>query len=456
MAETLSGNFLDEFFLTCTRRKDVLEVAQEHLKYNYLPSEEYKEVWKSITDHFQTTGRLITIGLLTEEFLDNRKVLKVISSIKKSAELHSQDAIDQLEIFVKNKMFIEAYDKLGDLFNEGDKEGTFALMNDIAKNLSNFTLKKDKYFTKIYRDALKRHDQRIHEREMEDLNKTKSDKIPTGIKPLDQLLMGGVPRGNSMLILAQSGVGKSKMVKWGGISASRRGYRVLHIQGEGTKKEAEDAYDAGIMGVNTHQLKYQSLDEGERAQIQKALDQIQHFGGEIYMKAYEQFDTATYRDIREYVQEITDNEGPIDLLIVDYLELFDPGDGKRYATTNEGERARRLACANALKNICVEFDIAGVAPTQANDIPPSLFNDPTFVLTRHNISEAKKVVNPFTYFVTINQTQDEKKEGILRLHVDKARFIDQSGSPTIHIATKYKVDRFYDHQRSVSKFGYEQ
>ena len=190
--------------------------------------------------------------------------------------------------------------------------------------------------------------------------------------------------------------------------------------------------------------------------MSKAIDQIKHFGGEIYLKAYEQFNTATYKDIRDYIQEITDKEGPLDMVIVDYLELFDPGNGKKYSTNNEGERARRIACAESFKNICVEFNIAGVVPTQSNDIAPMFFNDPTFVLTRHNISEAKAVVQPFTYFITINQTQDEKKERVLRLYVDKARFIDQSMQPVIHICTRFDIDRFYDHANSVRKFGYEQ
>ena len=452
----LAGNFLNELFKSCTRDKSLLLITKDHLKYNFLPSAEYKEVWKSICDHFDTTNRLITIGMLSQEFIEDKKVIKVLSKIRTADDIHPKDAVGQLELFIKNKIFIEAYDELPDLYNKNNQQGAFDLMLEVANKLSEFTLKEGTYFTKIYKDVIDRHHQRIIDKENDDREGISKDKIPFGVKPLDQLLMGGIPRGNTALLLASTGIGKSKMAKWAGISASRRGMRVLHVQGEGTKREAEDAYDAGILGLNVHKLKYQSLSPSDIAEIEKAMDQIRHFGGEIYMKAYEQFDAATFRDIRDYVQDITDKEGPIDLLIVDYLELFDPGNGKRYATNNEGERARRLACAEAFKNICVEFNIAGATPTQANDVPPSLFNDPTFVLTRHNISEAKGSLKPFTYFITLNQTQDEKKEKVMRLHVDKARFVDQSMNPTMSICTRFDVDRFYDHQRTVKKFGYEQ
>jgi len=455
MAKALTGNFLNEMFRACTRKQTLFLVAKDHLKYNYLPSEEYKEIWKSMCDHFDMTTRLTTTGILAEEFVDNRKVIKVLSAIRKSDEINELDAVEQLEKFIKEKMFIEVYDKLPELYNKNDKQGAFTLMFEASEKLSQFTLKSGQYYTKIYKDLLKRHDQRLLDKENEDASGKGIGKVPTGIKPLDDLLLGGIAKGNAMLIMAASGVGKSKMAKFAGVSASRRGFRVLHIQGEGTEKEARDAYDAAIMGVNTHRLKYHTLSLKDRTELDKAVNQIQHFDGEIYLKAYEQFGAATYRDIRDYVVDITEKEGPIDLLIVDYLELFDPGNGKKYSTSNEGERARRLACAELFTNICVEFNIAGIIPTQANDIAPLLFNDATFQLTRHNISEAKAVVRPFPYFVTLNQSIDEKRERVLRLYVDKARFVDQSAEPVIHICTNYDVDRFYDHISTVTKFGYE-
>jgi hypothetical protein len=456
MAKTLTGNFLNEFYKVCTRRIEVFLVAKEHIKYNYLPSEQYKEIWQSMCDHYDLTNRLLTIGLLTEEFVDDRKTLKVISAVKNADVLDEKDAITQLEVFIQNKIFIESYDSLGDMFNKNDKQGAFTLMLDIGEKLSAFTLKKDVYYTKIIKGLLERHDDRLIERENEQLAGGRKSVIPTGIKPLDQLLQGGIPRGNSLLILAQSGFGKSKFLKWMGISAARRGLRVLHVQGEGSKKEAVDAYDAGIRGLNTHKLKYDTLSDKERVAIEKATTQIRHFGGEIYVKAYEEFDSASFRDIRDHIQDITDKEGAIDLVLVDYLELFEPGNGKKYTTNGEGERMRRLACAESFKNICIEFDIAGATPTQSNDIHPKDAKDPEFISTRHNISESKKVVTPFPYFITINQTLEEKREKTMRLYVDKARFIDQSEKPIIDICTNFEVDRFYDHARSIQMFGYEQ
>jgi len=72
MAKALTGNFLNEMFRACTRKQTLFLVAKDHLKYNYLPSEEYKEIWKSMCDHFDMTTRLTTTGILAEEFVDNK------------------------------------------------------------------------------------------------------------------------------------------------------------------------------------------------------------------------------------------------------------------------------------------------------------------------------------------------------------------------------------------------
>ena len=119
--------------------------------------------------------------------------------------------------------------------------------------------------------------------------------------------------------------------------------------------------------------------------------------------------------------DIENTQGKLDFMCLDYLELFDPGDGKRYGTSNDAERKRREAVSNKLKNIAVEFDIAIFTATQAATVATELLNDPEFVQTRYHISEFKGVIKPFSYFVTLNKTKDEEDNDFMRIYIDKMR-----------------------------------
>ena len=51
-------------------------------------------------------------------------------------------------------------------------------------------------------------------------------------------------------------------------------------------------------------------------------------------------------------------------------------------------------------------------------------------------------------FITINQTRDEAKEEVMRLHTDKLRDY-KNGSP-IHICNNFAYARFYDRKRTMN------
>ena len=138
--------------------------------------------------------------------------------------------------------------------------------------------------------------------------------------------------------------------------------------------------------------------------------------------------------------------GKIDVILIDYLELSEPGDGHNYAPGEE--RFRQSKLAKACKMLAMEYNAVVHAATQTNDIPRESRNDPDFVITRSNLNEDKGKVRPTDIFVTMNQTDDEYAENIMRLHTDKLR--DYQNSTPIHICTNFAYARFYDRQRTMS------
>ena len=137
--------------------------------------------------------------------------------------------------------------------------------------------------------------------------------------------------------------------------------------------------------------------------------------------------------------------GKIDVIIIDYLELLELGDGHRY--TPSEERFRQAKLAKGMKMLAMEFNAVVHTATQSSNIPEEQKNDPEFVITRAQLSEDKGKIRPFDIFVTINQTRDEAKDEIMRLHTDKLR--DYKNGNPMHICNNFAYARFYDRKRTM-------
>ncbi len=444
--QKLNENFLIELFKICLRNKKILEIAIPHIKYSFLPNEEYKEIWSAIIKYHNATNKLVTLGILSQEYSSDLKVLKVISEIKDCQIPDKENILNQLEEFVKSSLFYEAYEQLlPDLFNAGKKDEAYTLMRNVSDNIGNFSIR-EQYFTQLYGRFIDRYNDKQLKKELgQDIQK----KIPTGIDEWDRITRGGVDKGDTLLALAQSGVGKSKFLRHVGLHASRRGFKGLHVSAEGTLEENLDMYDAGFAGQKLWDIERANLRPDILEKVKKGIKDIRLKGGEVFIEAFEQFNTATLADVRNLIIEIEKVHGKIDFLCLDYLELFDPGDGKKYSTSNDGERKRREALANKLKNIAIEFNIAIFTATQSSTVTPELLNDPEFVQTRYNISEFKGVIRAFSYFITFNQTKDELDKKMMRIYNDKIR--KYASGQIVHIYQRYDRERFYDREKTLKE-----
>ena len=446
MSQQLTEDFVIELMKLCLKDKNVFQVASSHMKYQYFPDQHHKEVWQTMVTYLDATNKIPTIGILTQVHERDIDVLGVIAKIKKANMPDINHVFEQIEEFIKTSIFLQAYDEIGDLYNDNKKQVAFEKMEKFADAINTFSIKQS-YYDKIFSQYKERHlDRKLSKERGEFSDKIK---IPTGIDELDYLMRGGVDIGDTFLILAQSGIGKTKLLRYIGVSAARRGYKVLHIQAEGSRQEALDGYDSTWSGVKLTLMEYGDIEEGTLLKMEEASRNIKSNGGEIFVEAYEKFESASLQDIRNAVIEIERNEGKINVIILDYLELVDPGDGKRYKVSEE--RQRREALGNGLKNIAVEFKVAIFTATQASTVAPHILNDPDFVQTRYDISEFKGAIKPFSYFITLNQTSDEYQSNYMRIYVDKVR--KYKGGQIIPIYQRYENERFYDRKKTKAEIG---
>lgn len=439
----LASNFVVELLAAALEKRTVFEIVRQYLKFSYLQIESEKKLWQWVTKRYDRTGKIPTIGQIQQQFQDDENVLEKLEEIA-DVEIDEQGGhemiVDTFEKFIKKMKFLEANDKIADLYNQGKKEQSWDMFVKYAEDFSKFSIQSAKFET-VFGDFAERQAKR------------KSDewqfryKIPTGIDEIDYRLggdNGGPETGECVLWLGDSGAGKSQVLVSVGISAARQGFRVAHFQLEGTKEQCLNRYDAAWTGTLYQDVKLGNITAKKMEVTKRIIKKLRK--SDIIVSSEETFNAKTLPDIRREVKEMEKTYGKIDVIIIDYLELLEVGDGHNY--TPHEERFRQAKLAKGMKMLAMEFNAVVHTATQSSSIGEEQKNDPEFVITRAQLSEDKGKIRPFDIFITINQTRDESKEEIMRLHTDKLR--DYKNGDPIHICNNFAYARFYDRKRTLN------
>lgn len=440
----LEESFLDELLKACTIKKDFFLTVNKVMNKKFLPEDTgYREVWEKITTHVTLEERVPSIGILKELLKQDDKCLEVLGRMKRVINPDMDSLIKVYGTFIKQNKFVNSFTKVADAYNKGERDEAFKEYLFEAEELSNFSLS-PAIHRKVFGDFRTRHLERLSTTHVEVV-------IPTGIDMLDYYMWGGTTKSEATLFLGDSGTGKSQLLIGLGIAAMRIGCKVAHFQAEGTEKQVLDRYDAAWTGSLYKDIKKGNIPASKTKALYSKVKKLQQ-KGEVYVEAKEQFGNWSMVDIRQSLIEMIKSYGKIDMVIIDYLELIEPGDGRRYAPHEE--RFRQQAVARAIKSLATEFDVSVVTVTQASSIPDEAKQNKDFFLTRWNLSEDKGKLRPFDNLITINQTRDEKKERICRLFADKFR--EKPSDQIITIAQNFPRARFYDRMRTLREIYNEE
>lgn len=437
--DKLSINFITELFAYALNRKSTFEIVKAYLKFSYLQSEQEKKFWQWTTRQFDKTGRVPTFGQIQQEFIKNDKVLDLLADIsdvevEDKREAHN-DILATFQDYLRQMKFLESNDRLVETYNRGDKEQAYRLFIKLAEEMDKFSIL-DASFEAVFADFNKRQ----AERKSADYNAT--FKVATMIDELDDILDGGAESTEYHLWLGASGAGKSQLLTHLGITAARQGYRVAHFQLEGTKKQCLDRYDAAWTGTLYHDMKVGDITEKKAKALNKVIERMKK--NDIYVSSCEEWGAKTIADIRRELKDLEKKVGKIDVIIIDYLELLELGDGKTYGVGEERFRQEKLS--RAMKTLAMEFNAVVHTATQANTPDKEITDDPEYVFSRYNLNEGKGKIRPTDGFFTLNVTSDERQEQFMRIFVDKAR--EHGGGQIIHICNNFAYSRFYDAKRT--------
>lgn len=450
MEEQLNENFLNELFQLCLKKKEVVEICQKYLKYQYLPNASYKEIWKQINREYGFNKIIPSIGVLYQNCKDKQEVLDTLELIKNAGSPNPEQVIKSFENFIKNSICIDFYDNFQELYSQGKRDKAIELLNKTGEDLHNFSLTSEFNFTNIFKDFRDRQyekkiEKELHREDFEFIHPV------LGIDELDAHYP--IKDEDIILGIACSGVGKTTMMVYTAVENARRGALVLYEAAEGSRKELEDRFDSCWTALDKIKLEDADLTDEEIEKLSKTAEQVYSLGGEVILNRIDNFGLANIEDIAQHIDDCEKKYGKVpDIVIMDYLELFTVNNWGFSSATEE--KARRQAVMRAFANLVKNKGIkCGITFTQASNISADLINSEEFVISRNNISGDKNLLDATSLTFSLNQTITEYNSDLMRIFVDKSRGASKKNKQIFHIYTDYEHGRFYNRSKSLNEFA---
>jgi len=447
----LSPDFLYEFFRLIFLKKEIYDICQQHVKYEYIRNElqPLKKILKSILNN--NSESLPSFGVVSQQYSDDVEVQECIKTIKDTQIVDKEQIIDQLESYIKNQRFKLLNEQIYNLYTSKDdrKQEAMDLQAKEAPEIVNFSLKKSNGgFLQIFSDFKSqiKARQMSHER-----GEDKTEKVPFGIDVLDDKTDGGIDSGDIAMWIMRSGVGKSTTLRWTGMYCCKLGYKVLHIQLEGNRQEVYDKYSQMWTKAKYSDIKVGNFTSQEMEKLESYIKSKQNANKDLSIYAFEKFGEASMVDVRDLIIDYLKVYGyNPDLVIIDSLDLLKTGKNKKIDNDPNWKKEKMKGVAQLMKDLCTEFyPMRILTATQASDFAE--WNNPDKYLTRSNTEGDRTLVQPFSYVFTFNATMEEEKANSGRIYIDKFRNYKLKDR-IFKIKTDYDKGNFYDRKKSLEMY----
>ncbi|MDD7068747.1 MAG: DnaB-like helicase C-terminal domain-containing protein [Prevotella sp.] len=438
----LTEDFLIDLFFTCMKNDYVLAVVVDQIKKSYLPDRDFIGLFNHLRTYYKEYKKPPTFSILGQAASRQKNVAALIGDIEDSGnELETEQCLEQLENYIKQVRFQQAYKEAGELFNKSEHDQASQKLQDYAEWVSTFSLRESEFVDVIGTFGIRfKGNRQKHNSTDQQLPITRFY-----IDELDVMNNGRDLRTQLTVFLAPTGVGKSHAARWIGKNACQDGLNVLHFQLEGSRDEVVNAYSASLVKCSTFRYETGTIRDKEIEKMEQMLSEV---SGKLYVKSYPKFNShVSTVDIRNGIQDFKKRFGiSPDVVIIDSIDLLIDSSGRKYS--ENGERHKRIAVANDLKDLAADENVWMVGTYQSTIENRDWLNDEKNVLTEFNTAEAKGLARPLTHLITLNQSDRERKEHTMRLFVAKSRFFEK-GEP-FRIATDYEYEQFYDRERSMN------
>ena len=228
--------------------------------------------------------------------------------------------------------------------------------------------------------------------------------IPMGIPGIDNLLKGGLAKGEIGVILAPTGVGKTTVTSKIANHAFNMGFNVLQIFFEDNPKIIQRKHFTMWTGIAPDKL-----GEHKEEVLEKVKEIKDKMENKLILKKLPS-DTLTMNQIKNQLRKMIADGINIDVVILDYIDCVTPEKSLEDEWKSEGSVMR------AFEAMCHELHIAGWTATQGNRSSIS-----SEVVTTDQMGGSIKKAQVGHVIITIAKTLQQKELNLATIAITKSR-----------------------------------
>lgn len=254
--------------------------------------------------------------------------------------------------------------------------------------------------------------------------------LPTGMGTLDAYFKGGLRAGEMLTVVSGPGMFKSGTLLNFSIPAlaPEQGRKVTYISLEMPDVQVYERYCYRIS-----EKTYKDLTEDPAAFDKVFNERIQHYRGALHIKAFGSYGLSMAQ-LRTYLDYLDAKGHETELLILDYPQIM----AKTEAGFGDKEYTSIGLLYGQARAIAIDRQIPVIVAAQANR--DALKNPETLKL--HHISATMDIARHSDFVLGIIQTEEEKKNGRLRLKLLKNR--NEESDVIIKVEVNYGLYRLKD------------
>jgi replicative DNA helicase len=228
--------------------------------------------------------------------------------------------------------------------------------------------------------------------------------IPMGIPGIDNLLKGGLAKGELGVILAPTGVGKTTVLTKICNHAFNLGYNVLQIFFEDNPKIIQRKHFTLWTGIAPDELSFH-----KDVVMEKVRDIKENVTNKLILKKYAS-DTLTMNQIKNQIRKMIAEGTKIDMISLDYIDCVVPDKNLGDEWKSEGSVMR------GFEAMCHELDVAGWTATQGNR--SSISSD---VVTTDQMGGSIKKAQVGHVIITVAKSLQQKEMKLATIAITKSR-----------------------------------